>query len=234
MHGYKPYDIIQISDLHIGAPNSQTKQLQEFLLNHGYSAKYLVLNGDVVDFADVDKINIKHGEIFEILRDISYNTKLYYCEGNHDAAIAEIVSKLIGAEFRKQVFLPSGDKLFGFQHGHKFDNFIENHPYLTYWADCLYYILQKMDSSHKWALWAKSNSKTYLRASSEVKEGMLEWKRTHEFDNFTRSLDFVCAGHTHKAEIDSMNGYANSGCWTEKGNCSALFMNNGEVWLETY
>ena len=97
-------------------------------------------------------------------------------------------------------------------HGDRFDKFISNHPMITWIADCLYHLIQRLDPSFWTAKKAKMASKTFLRCVQKVKQGAIDYARK-------KKCDIVCCGHTHHAEssLDVVKGvtYYNSGCWTE-------------------
>src|SRR5205807_8731019 len=129
--------------------------------------------------------------------------------GNHDGP-AEVVSHLLGVRVEEDLVLESGGRRILVMHGHVFDDFIDNHPFLTYLGDCVYALLQKLDGSHAIARYAKSRSKTFLRCARKIEEGTVEVARK-------KDCSAVCCGHTHvaRANTDGPVQYFNSGCWTE-------------------
>jgi UDP-2,3-diacylglucosamine pyrophosphatase LpxH len=113
-------------------------------------------------------------------------------------------------------------------HGHRFDDFIDSHPVLTWLGDCIYFLLQWMDRTHSFAKWAKKGSKTFLRCVKKIEEGAMDYARK-------RDCGMVCCGHTHHADLASTPQvrYHNSGCWTEVP-CSYLTVANGQVRLHEF
>jgi UDP-2,3-diacylglucosamine pyrophosphatase LpxH len=129
---------------------------------------------------------------------------------------------------RDEYVLESGGRRVLCLHGHVFDEFIDNHPVLTYVADTVYHLLQKIDRSHYFAKLAKKNSKTFLRCAAKVREKSAEYARR-------RQCQAVCCGHTHHAEAatDGAVQYFNSGCWTELP-CHYLTVEGGRVEVQAY
>ncbi len=219
------YDAIILSDIHLGSDNCQAKQLSHFLetIHSGeVPTQRLILNGDVFDSIDFRRLKKSHWKILSLLRKLSDRLEIVWINGNHDGP-AEIVSHLLGVTVRDEYILDSGGRRMLFLHGHIFDEFIDNHPILTWLADSLYHLLQRLDQSHHFAKLAKKKSKTFLRCTQKIEAKSLEYARK-------KKCDVVCCGHTHHA-IANREGaihYFNSGCWTEKP-CHYLTVKNGHV-----
>ena len=86
-------------------------------------------------------------------------------------------------------------------------------------------MMQKLDRSHSLAVYAKKNSKTFLRNSERIRTEAVKYCKEN-------GADIVCCGHTHFPETTLINGswYGNSGCWTDKP-CSYLTIMEGAVHL---
>lgn len=218
-------DAICISDLHLGSHICQAKLLEDFLkkIRHEVSFDELILNGDVFDSWDFRRLKKHHWNILSQLRKLSDNVKVVYIAGNHDGP-AELISHLIGTTVVDEYVLDSGNKTIWFHHGHCFDKFIVEHPFIVWIADYGYSLLQKIDSSFILAQRAKQSSKTFLRISELVERKSMEFAIKHGYD-------IVCTGHTHYAIAKS--NYFNSGSWTELP-CHYLEINDGQVKLCEY
>lgn len=220
-------DAIIISDIHIGADNCQAKSLVEFLekiQNKEIDTKKLILNGDVFENFD-SRLHKWHWKILSVIRRISDTIEVIWIRGNHDAyGPADYIAHLIGAEYTDEYVLKSGDKRILCFHGDIYDDFLTDHPILTWGADIIYWLLQKVDGSFWLAKTAKHNSKTFLRCAERIKKLARKHKEKED-------CDFVCCGHTHLAEADG--DYYNSGCWTESSP-TYLVVNNGMITLETF
>ena len=212
-----------ISDIHLGSDNCQAKSLWHFLHKIKERTNKLILAGDVFDSIDFRRLEKHHWHVLSELRKTSNDIDTIWIAGNHDGS-AEIVSHMIGVPVYEQYNFISGDKKVLVLHGHKFDNFLDDHPLLTWLGDTIYSMLQRLDKSHYWARMAKQSSKHYLRCAEIIRNESIKYARKHGYD-------LVCCGHTHQG-LESPP-YYNAGCWTEKP-CTYLTVNNGNIKLNTY
>jgi UDP-2,3-diacylglucosamine pyrophosphatase LpxH len=223
-------DAVILSDLHLGSDNCQARALVEFLeqIDDGRRATArLILNGDVFDSIDFRRLKKHHWRVLSLLRKLSDRMEIVWICGNHDGP-AEVVSHLLGVATEEEYVFPSGGRRLLVLHGHVFDEFIDNHPILTFLADTVYRLLQRVDKSHAFAKWAKRGSKTFLRCAGAVQVKAVEYAGR-------RGCDAVCCGHTHAAR-EVRGGtvhYFNSGCWTERP-CTYLTVADGEVRLHEF
>src|SRR5262245_5540032 len=223
-------DALIISDLHLGSHNCQARALTHFLhdLHRGRTdARRLVLNGDVFDSIDFRRLKKHHWKVLSLLRKLSDMVEIVWVTGNHDGP-AEVVSHLLGVEVRDELVLESGGRRILLLHGHRFDQFIEDHPVLTAIGDLTYRALQKIDSSHAVARAVKRKSKTFLRCVAKIETESVEYARS-------LGCDAVCCGHTHVPVANETGpiAYFNSGCWTEKP-CHYLAVTDGRVELRPF
>jgi UDP-2,3-diacylglucosamine pyrophosphatase LpxH len=224
------HDAIIISDTHLGSENCQAKSLRHFLedILHGETpTKRLILNGDVFDSIDFRRLNKHHWKVLSLFRKLSDRIEIEWINGNHDGP-AEIISHLLGVHVQDEMVLESGGRRILLHHGHRFDDFIDNHPILTAIADAVYRLLQRIDTTHHFAKLAKRKSKTFLRCTQKIEAKSIELARK-------LGCDAVCCGHTHHAVANEAQpiAYYNSGCWTEKP-CHYLAVSNGRVELREY
>jgi UDP-2,3-diacylglucosamine pyrophosphatase LpxH len=216
-------DAIIISDIHLGSDVCQAKALWEFLEGIEDRSKKLILNGDVFDSIDMRRLNKHHWHVLSNLRRISDQMEVIWICGNHDGP-ADIISHLLGITVVDDYEFTTGDKKVLVFHGDKYDKFIDEHPFLTYLADTVYWFLQKIDKTHYTARMAKHNSKHYLHNSKKIMDGAIKFA-------VERACQIVCCGHTHHAlEMPGDISYYNSGCWTEWP-CSYLSVKDGKVEL---
>lgn len=223
-------DAIIISDLHLGSSICQAEALIEFLegIEQGLlSTRHLILNGDVFDSIDFRRLKKKHWKVLSLIRKLSDHITITWVSGNHDGP-SEFVSHLIGIDVRKEYILQSGGSSILILHGHRFDEFIDTYPRVTFAADMLYRFLQAIDPSHRFARFAKTNSKVFLRCAEKIRNESIAYAKS-------QNADAVCCGHTHHAEAVTTTEvkYYNSGCWTEMP-CSYLMIKDGEVTLEQF
>jgi UDP-2,3-diacylglucosamine pyrophosphatase LpxH len=223
-------DAVILSDLHLGSDNCQARHLGELLerIEEGRLATArLILNGDVFDSIDFRRLKKHHWKVLSLLRKLSDRLEIVWLCGNHDGP-AEIVSHLLGVGTEEEYVLSSGGRRLLVLHGHVFDEFIDNHPILTFLADGVYRLLQRVDRTHGFAKWAKRGSKTFLRCTRVIQEKSVAYAGR-------RGCAAVCCGHTHAAR-EVREGdvhYFNSGCWTELP-CTYLTVADGAVRLHEF
>ena len=217
-------DAIIISDTHLGSAVCEIKKLNNFLESIHKSTFKLIINGDFFDNLDFRRLNKDHWQTLSLLRKMSKHTEIIWIRGNHDGD-AEIISHLIGVDFKNEYGFISGDKRILCLHGDKFDDFIYKYPNTTKLADNIYRTIQRIDKIFLPKL-IKQKSKIYLRCS----ENMMNSSRKYGID---MDIDIICLGHTHHPIIDKNHAvwYANSGCWTEK-QCGYLTVQNGQIELK--
>src|SRR5262249_45015149 len=140
----------------------------------------------------------------------------------------EIVSHLLGVRVEDEYVLASGGRRVLLFHGHIYDNFLDNHPILGWFGDCIYVFLQWVDRTHTLAKVAKKGSKTWLRCAKKIEEQAVARAAR-------QGCDAVCCGHTHHAVANTGGPvhYFNSGCWTELP-CTYLTVEDGLIELHTF
>lgn len=226
-------DAVVISDIHLGSDNCQAKPLIAFLqsiLDGELRTERLIINGDVFDSIDFRRLKKTHWKVLSQIRHLSDKMEVVWIAGNHDGS-AEIVSHLLGVKVLEETIVRSGGREILVIHGHAFDEFIEDHPVLTWLADLGYYLLQKIDRTHYVARLAKKKSKIFVRCVDKIRTGARKLAEQ-------MGCDGVICGHTHAAEVSEPSaeepvGYYNSGCWTENPS-TYLLVDEGVVELCEY
>ena len=205
-------DALVISDLHLGSENCQARLITQFLelvADQVIRTRRLIINGDVFDSIDFRRLKKTHWKVLSMLRRLSDKMEVIWTCGNHDGP-AEIISHLLGVEVHDEYIFNSGGRRMRVLHGHRFDDFIDDHPVLTWLADVAYNTLQKLDRRHYVARLAKSRSKIFLHCLDKVEDRSTAHAKYHQ-------CDVVICGHTHHAIRKQRHAveYVNSGCWTE-------------------
>jgi UDP-2,3-diacylglucosamine pyrophosphatase LpxH len=223
-------DALILSDLHLGSDNCQAKRIGrqlERIVDGELLTRRLILNGDVFDSIDFRRLTKSHWKVLSLVRKLSDDVEVIWLAGNHDGS-ADIVSHLLGVTVMDEFILETADRRILILHGHKFDAFLDKHPWMTWMADCVYGFLQWIDPTHAVAKWAKHRSKTFLRCAQKIEDGAIEYARRN-------GCDAVCCGHTHVAvaRTEGPVSYFNSGCWTELP-CSYLTIQAGSIRMHTY
>src|SRR5271156_4099744 len=165
-------DAVIVSDIHLGSENCQAKAIGELLqqmLDGEFRARRMIINGDVFDSIDFRRLKKTHWKVLSLIRHLSDKIEVIWTCGNHDGP-AEIVSHLLGVQVHDEYVFTSGDKHILIMHGHVFDDFIDDHPIMTWFGDVLYNMLQKIDRRHYVARLAKARSKIFLHCVDKVKD----------------------------------------------------------------
>jgi UDP-2,3-diacylglucosamine pyrophosphatase LpxH len=222
-------DAVILSDLHLGSDNCQAKdvcRLLDRIVDGELATSRLILNGDVFDSIDFRRLTKSHWKVLSLIRKLSDQVEIIWLCGNHDGS-AEIVSHLLGVAVEDTFILESGGRRVLVLHGHRFDEFLDSHPILTWLADQVYFFLQWIDRSHALAKVAKRGSKTFLRCAKKIEDGAIGLARK-------LGCHAACCGHSHHAEakVEQPIAYFNSGCWTERP-CTYLTVADGEVRLHS-
>ncbi len=116
------YDCLVISDLHLGSDVCQASLLREFLEWAVENTHELIINGDIFDDLNFNRLSKRH---FACLKTIRRNSdredlRLVWVRGNHDGP-AEVVGHIVGVEvFDEYVFENDWLRLLVF-HGDQFD-----------------------------------------------------------------------------------------------------------------
>lgn len=194
-------DAVHISDLHLGSPTCQVKELEDFL-DHLKPTRRLILGGDILQGTEY-RLAKRHWRILSTLRRLSDQTELIWVHGNHDHD-AESVAHIVGAKWYREFIYRSGEKTVLTIHGDAFDDFIKAWPLVTWMADVFYQTVQKL--SLRLAVRIKRRSKLYLRCANQVRTMAIAYCRM-------LNADLVVCGHSHHAEQDDI--YFNTGCWTD-------------------
>lgn len=223
-------DAIVISDLHLGSDNCQARAIGAFLedlLRTPEGCPELVIAGDVFDSIDFRRLKKSHWRVLSLIRKLSDKIKVTWIAGNHDGS-AEIISHLLGVAVCEEYILESAGRRVLVIHGHKFDEFIDTYPLVTWLADQVYFLLQKIDRTHYVARLAKRRSKIFVRCLQKIEQGAVAQARRLD-------CTAVICGHTHHA-MSNRTGpvhYYNCGCWTERPS-TYITIADGMVELQTY
>lgn len=217
------FDAVAISDLHLGSNCCLSKDLNSFLKSLEGNTKKLILNGDIFHSLNFKRLKKDHWNVLDNIKKLSEKIEVIWITGNHERDVG-ILSTLLGTKVEEKYILNSGSKKILFLHGHIFDNFIIDRPVLTWMADSIYWLLQKLDKKQSIARWAKKKSKQYLRCKDKIKKDALVYMEKD-------GCDLVCCGHSHYAEVDK--NYYNSGCWTEVIG-TYLTIDNGNINLNCF
>jgi UDP-2,3-diacylglucosamine pyrophosphatase LpxH len=221
------YDCLVISDLHLGSGVCQASLLREFLEWAVENTHELIINGDIFDDLNFNRLSKQH---FACLKAIRRNSdredlRLVWVRGNHDGP-AEVVGHIVGVEvFDEYVFENDQLRLLVF-HGDQFDRFVNDYGWLTEIACKLFYYIQKW-APHETARYIRRVSKRWQRSSILIRDGAIAYTAS-------KGYQYVTCGHTHLPVLERVGGvlYANSGTWTEHPPCPFVSIKGDEIRLE--
>jgi UDP-2,3-diacylglucosamine pyrophosphatase LpxH len=218
---------IILSDLHLGARNSQSGLLLE-ILNSDFQR--LVLNGDTVDSPDSRRFRDRDWKVIELLREVAIERELVVIRGNHDIlsgptntrGTTRYVSELLGVDVVEEYRLPISDSDYLVVHGDRYDSTM-NLSMVGDAADWCYRRIQEL--SRPLAHWVKGASKSVCGVVDSVRNGALTDVRQRGFAG-------VITGHTHYCEDERPDGlhYLNTGCWVDWP-CTYVGVQNDTVGL---
>jgi UDP-2,3-diacylglucosamine pyrophosphatase LpxH len=220
-------DAVILSDLHLGAANSRHREAERLLWQASRHTDRIILNGDIVDHWNLPRWPSAHLATLESLRRLARRVEVVWIAGNHEEN-GRPEYAVLDLPLRKQYRFASAGVPILCQHGHQYDNFLQDHPIMTWLGDILYNLAQVVDPTHRFARWLKHRSKYLLACAEAVADGAVH-------DARRGGCGVVAVGHTHLAGLTEMEDgicYANTGCWTEKP-ASFLTVQAGTIELHT-
>jgi UDP-2,3-diacylglucosamine pyrophosphatase LpxH len=220
------YRTIIMSDLHLGARQSQTDKIIKFLEEN--ESDKLILNGDIIDgwalkgngkwTKDCTKIFRKFMKMSE------KNTKVIYIRGNHDDFLKDFIPfKLNNIRIvRKYVHNGiDGRKYFCF-HGDVLDFVIMEARWLAVIGGISYDIVIKFNTLYnKIRKWFNLPYHSLANTIKQSVKGAINF--VSDFEDNAKGLtkqkgyDVAVCGHIHHPKIE--NNYMNSGDFCENSTC---------------
>jgi UDP-2,3-diacylglucosamine pyrophosphatase LpxH len=206
------YNTLILSDLHLGAETSHAREATRVLKQNRFQR--LILLGDI--FADLNfaRLTKDHWKFLGLIRKLSNpkrNIEVVWVEGNHDHGLTDIMSHLVGVRVYQDYRWQYAGLRHIAIHGHQFDGFQVSNLRLNKLGTSLYLQLQKLDFKNKpIARMIDRLNTRWLRMSTKVSSGALNYARQHEADR-------IFCGHTHQAmqaQEDRIH-YYNSGGWVD-------------------
>lgn len=224
--GVKRYRAVFISDLHLGTPGCQARELLSFL--RVSSSDHLYLVGDIVDGWQLRRRWYwpqAHNDVVQkLLRRARKGCRVVFVPGNHD----EFARGFIGHQFggieveEDAVHVTADGRRLWVTHGDYFDGVIQCAKWLAYVGDSLYELTLKLNRhvNH----WRAKLGLPYWSLSAYLKHKVK--KAVNFISDFEvavanearkRGHQGVVCGHIHHAEIREIDGvlYCNDGDWVE-------------------
>ena len=215
-----------MSDLHLGARQSQTDKIISFLDNN--TTEKLILNGDIIDgwalkgngkwTKDCTKIFRKFMKMSE------KNTKVVYIRGNHDDFLKDFIPfKLNNIRIvRKYIHTGIDDRKYFCFHGDVLDFVIMEARWLAVIGGWSYDIVIKFNTLYnKIRKWFNLPYHSLANTIKQSVKGAINF--VSDFEDNAKGLtkqkgyDVVVCGHIHHPKIE--NDYMNSGDFCENSTC---------------
>ena len=223
------YDCLVISDLHLGSDMCQARLLESFLIWAVDHSRELVINGDIFDDLNFNRLTKRHFACLKLIRKNSDRDdfRLTWIRGNHDGP-ADIVSHIVGVEIHDEYIYDNGQTQLLILHGDQFDTFIASFKVLTNVACAIFYWIQRVFPFNA-SRWIRRVTKKWQRNSEIVQEQALLYAKLKGVPNVT-------CGHTHLALTAEARGvrYYNSGTWIESPPCPFVAVRGDVVELMTW
>ena len=221
-----------ISDLHLGTPESKTKELVDFLKH--VRCKKLYLNGDIIDGWALKRGTTWSKRHTRVVRTIlkkseKEGTEVIYLRGNHDDVLERFFPIDFGSiKLRKEIIHEGIDgKRYLVIHGDGFDQVVSNFRWVARVGAFGYDSLLKLNRIYnRYRRW---RGKEYDSISKKVKEKVknaVSFVGRYEEQLVAlahrKGCDGIICGHIHTPEDKMMQEtrYLNSGDWVE--NMSAV------------
>jgi len=217
---------IIMSDLHLGARQSQTDKIISFLDNN--TTEKLILNGDIIDgwalkgngkwTKDCTKIFRKFMKMSE------KNTKVIYIRGNHDDFLKDFIPfKLNNIRIvRKYIHTGIDNRKYFCFHGDVLDFVIMEARWLAVIGGWSYDIVIKFNTLYnKIRKWFNLPYHSLANTIKQSVKGAINF--VSDFENNAKGLtkqkgyDVAVCGHIHHPKIE--NDYMNSGDFCENSTC---------------
>ena len=220
------YKTIIMSDLHLGARQSQTDKIIEFLDNN--TSERLILNGDIIDgwaLKGNGKWTPDCTKIFRRFMKMSEKgTKVVYIRGNHDDFLKDFIPfKLNNIKIvRKYVYTGiDGRKYFCF-HGDVLDFVIMEARWLAVIGGYSYDIVIKFNTFYnKVRKWFNLPYHSLANTIKQSVKGAINFVSDFETNAIAlakqKGYDVAVCGHIHQPKIDIE--YMNSGDFCENSTC---------------
>ena len=220
------YRTIIMSDLHLGARQSQTDKIIKFLDEN--QADKLILNGDIIDgwaLKGSGKWTKDCTKIFRKFMKMSEkNTKVIYIRGNHDDFLKDFIPfKLNNIRIvRKYVHIGIDGRTYFCFHGDVLDFVIMEARWLAVIGGWSYDIVIKFNTLYnKIRKWFNLPYHSLANTIKQSVKGAINF--VSDFEENAKGLtkqkgfDVAVCGHIHHPKLE--NDYMNSGDFCENSTC---------------
>jgi len=247
MHDIKT---IIVSDLHLGNPFSNWRQLENFLKEN--PCDNLFLNGDIIDehylIQNHKKLSEDELDFFNWMAHLD-RTKVIYIVGNHEDCFIDLdflsVDNIPWDKYKVRVYndfmYRTNKSIYYISHGHHtiFKNPISGNKNVLRFIDSAIRFLAKLRKTHAGFIFQSGELDVHKGVEFSIlskvsrkffKLGLKTISRyrgrIREYTNFFKIRGVIC-GHIHQPEIHKDYKYMNSGDWLEN-NTALVEKTNGE------
>jgi UDP-2,3-diacylglucosamine pyrophosphatase LpxH len=239
----RPFDVVVMSDLHLGTTGCHARELVNYLKS--ISPKILILNGDIIDvWLQFRKhfFPLTHMQVIkEILSLATKGTRVIYITGNHDEALRCYTHFDVGnIQLVDKMVMEINGHLCWIFHGDVFDNTTKGSAKLL--AKCGshgYNLLIRFNRLLNYFLQLPGREKMSLSKSvmNRVNKAVIKinnFEQTAAEIAISKHYDYVIGGHIHEPQmrvVENENGkvtYLNSGDWVEHLTALEFY---GNAWL---
>lgn len=224
------FSTLIISDIHLGVPGSQVKNLLSFLKKIKVSR--LILLGDIFDMVNFSHLNVHEWELltyFKKLGEKDSGTEVIWISGNHDRELL-FLSPFLGISIHAEYIWKENGITFMALHG---DQFSTSKKWFSYFFFFIYRKIIFFDKSGTIPPFIKKYIWLWKNISKKMIERALSYARE-------KNITHIICGHSHYEMHYKKDGisYWNSGTWLEnpaayilieKGIPKLLFSKNGEI-----
>jgi len=117
---------IAVSDVHLGAEDSNRDRFIDFINNIGDDVDRIVLLGDILEFWRRDPVGVllENTDIIQKLMSLEPEINVFYVIGNHDFHLIRFPQSYFGVKFdlKYDLSLEYGETKYRFIHGHQLEN----------------------------------------------------------------------------------------------------------------
>lgn len=220
------YKTIIMSDLHLGARQSQTDKILKFIGEN--SAEKLILNGDIIDgwaLKGNGKWSKENTKIFRKFMKMSEKgTEVIYIRGNHDDFLKPFIPFTLNniRIVRKYVHIGVDGRTYFCFHGDVLDFVIMKARWLAVIGGWSYDFVIKLNTVYNYI--RKKFKLPYHSLANTIKQsvkGAINF--VSDFEQNAKGLtkqkgyDVAVCGHIHYPKLD--NDYMNSGDFCENSTC---------------
>lgn len=209
----QPYDVLILSDLHLGSKTSKPCDALQVLKNLQFHR--LILLGDIFSDLNFARLNKEHWRFLSYIRKLSNPKRdidVVWIEGNHDYGLTDVMSHLVGIPVYQEYFWVANGVGHLAIHGHQFDRLIfKNKLFINRLIVSLHLSVQKLEPKGLYLSRMLDNlaGARWQRQTSRVAQKALIYAKS-------RGAVRVFCGHTHEPtiQIDNKMEYYNAGSWT--------------------